>query len=298
MLELAKTDIIKGSQSFSLASFFFEEHARHGSWLLYAWCRHCDDQIDQAADFETALGNLRKIQALTEACYTERKLQSHPWSSFQKLVRKYQIPSQYAFDLLRGMEWDTMGRPIYNQRELIDYCYCVAGTVGLMMCHVMGVNHERALKNAVDLGIALQLTNIARDLKEDWLRDRCYLPREWLDFPATELLEFKHRLDLKIMCNRVLELADDYYESGWQGLQALSWRAAWAVLIASYIYRDIGHQIRSGGLKVFEDRVVVSKPRKFQLVLRATWHLLLLRLRKSPIKREPVKIRKVWSPQW
>jgi phytoene synthase len=293
----SRADIVKGSKSFSLASFFFGEAARQGSWQLYSWCRYCDDQIDNAITADDARRNLEQLREKTRACFGSESQDEHPWSAFQTLVHQYRIPSKYALDLIRGMEWDASGRPIENQRELIDYCYCVAGTVGLMMCHVMGISSERALKNAVDLGIAMQLTNIARDFREDWQRGRCYLPKEWLSISPAELLHLHNRMDLKALSNRLLNLADSYYESGLQGLPALSWRAAWAVLIAAHVYRDIGHQVRQGGLEVFDSRVVVSRGRKIWLVLKASTQMIKWAWNRRQSPWQPVPIQNVWSPE-
>ena len=101
--------------------------------------------------------------------------------ALQYIVRRYGIPAHYASELIEGMAMDVRGIRYANLRELLLYCYRVAGTVGLMMSHVMGLRDESALKHAADLGIAMQLTNIARDVTEDASMGRIYLPLDWLD---------------------------------------------------------------------------------------------------------------------
>ncbi|MCX7979357.1 MAG: squalene/phytoene synthase family protein, partial [Bdellovibrionaceae bacterium] len=125
-------DVIqKGSKSFALASFFFNEEHRYGAWLLYSWCRFCDDAVDSVRGEEQRRA-LLKLEENTRACFLGLGPTDHPWAGFQLLVRKYDVPQLYALDLLRGMRMDVEGFVYRTRAELLDYCYCVAGTVGLM----------------------------------------------------------------------------------------------------------------------------------------------------------------------
>ncbi len=300
MLEQTRSDIMKGSKSFSLASFFFDEEARVGAWQLYSWCRHCDDQIDLAKDANEALSRLQELKLQTHSVFQLEQQSTHPWNAFQTMVVKHRVPMTYAQDLLRGMQWDVEGAHIQSEADLIDYCYCVAGTVGLMMTHVMKLSDVKAMNQAVSLGIALQLTNISRDLKEDFERGRIYIPKDWMsefNLAPEELMNLLHRSQLQKLAQRLLALADHYYEEGMSGLSALSLRAAWAVVIATYVYRDIGHQVRQGNLSIFDRRVVVSTPRKIWLLMKSSFYLL--RLLPSRIRNpwKSVEIESVWKKQ-
>jgi phytoene synthase len=164
-----------GSKSFSLASKLLPRGAREGAWLLYAWCRHCDDEIDEAPTREERARRLADLRRRTELAYRDEltaeeraELLAHPiFVAFRQVARSCGIPRFYALELLEGMAMDLNHRPYGDERELRLYCYRVAGVVGLMMSHVMGLSDERALRHASDLGSAMQLTNIARDVLDD-----------------------------------------------------------------------------------------------------------------------------------
>lgn len=293
----SRNDILKGSKSFSMASFFFGQKERWAAWQLYSWCRYCDDQVDETSG-ELAQIKLESLQKMTAMAFQAGPLHDHPWQAFQAVVRDHQIPQKYAQDLLRGMKWDVAGATIKTEEDLTDYCYCVAGTVGLMMCHIMGLDRESALDEAVHLGIALQMTNIARDLKEDFERNRVYLPKTWLDevgLDSTNLLQSYHRSQLKVLSDRLLKLADFHYDQGLTGLRALPWRSALAVSVAAYVYRDIGHQVRSGDLSIFERRVVVSGKRKIFLAIKAASSLAKLAFERWKSPWQPVVVSRIWG---
>ena len=149
--------------------------------------------------------------------------------------------------------------------ETLQYCYYVAGVVGLMMAYVMGARDEAALQRATDLGIAFQLTNISRDVREDALIGRVYLPEDWLaaaGIPPQELSSEEHSAALMQVVERLLNEADRYYASADQGLRALGFRSAWAVASARGVYKAIGDKVRERGVSALSERVVVRKRRK------------------------------------
>ena len=221
---------------------------------------------------------------------------------FHQLVRDCGIPQAYPAELLAGMRMDVEGARYERMEDLLVYCHRVAGVVGLMMCHVTGLRDRSALPSAAHLGIAMQITNICRDVLEDWSMGRLYIPRE--------LLEAHGAADL---CDSVggpfpdsaapavaacvlglLREADGYYRSGDRGLPALPWRCALAVRAARKIYADIGRVIESRGGDVRRGRAVVSRGRKLGLVagsLLESWTELPLRLRprlpRTPFEPRP-----------
>src|ERR1051325_6811727 len=175
--------ITKGSKSFSLAARLFDPATRDAAFFLYGWCRYCDDQVDTAATCETPDVVLDRVTSLKQrtAAASGFMPQTDPvFIALQYIARRYAIPAHYALELIEGMAMDARGTRYTTLKELLLYCYRVAGTVGLMMTHVMGVRDQRALRNATDLGIAMQLTNIARDIIEDAAIGRIYLPLAWL----------------------------------------------------------------------------------------------------------------------
>lgn len=280
----AKRSIQKGSKSFALASLLFANAQKEAAWHLYAWCRHCDDQVDLANTKEQADRQIEQCREMTESCYGRAVLTQDPWAGFQAIVSQYKIPRQFPMDLLRGCKTDVNLQVIATWDELLDYCYCVAGTVGAMMTHIMGVAGPKTERHAIDLGIAMQLTNIARDVREDFERGRIYIPNTWLNELAVEPSQLLHpdsRPPVKQLVERLLSLAEGYYKSGINGLRFLPWRSRCAVSAALWIYRDIGRQIYSGDANILERRVYVTQARKIWLLA-----LSLLSSSLQPFKME------------
>lgn len=266
-ISLAQTSIEEGSKSFSLAARLFPHGPRLGAYYIYFWCRYCDDVIDKG-------GSLSELETLRTETLKLWDNNSHqglpPFLAFKEAVTQFQIPKSYPLELLEGMRMDLLNKSYNNFYELKLYCYRVASTVGLMMCHVMGLNRESALKEAASLGIAMQLTNIARDVKEDFQLGRTYLPLEWLQAEGLDqknYMQRDNREKLFRVIRRLLAMAETYYQEGLKGLDALSWRSALTILCALRIYREIGRKIIATGPEAIEQRIVVSKTRKFIIVL-------------------------------
>jgi phytoene synthase len=188
------------------------------------------------------------------------------------------------------MAMDVRGTRYTTLRELLIYCYRVAGTVGLMMSHVMGLRDESALRHAADLGIAMQLTNIARDITEDAAMGRIYLPLGWLDEARIEhdkITAPENRDKLAILTLRLLNEAERYYRSGDAGLWFLSFRSACAVSAARSVYSEIGSLLIKRGRHAWDQRTYVTGTRKIWVVLRG-----VLRL----IGSAPARLLRPWSP--
>ena len=260
-----------GSRSFAMASMLFTSKKRDAAFFIYGWCRFCDDQIDQAKDENFALQALNELTLRTRSAFQGEKQSKAVFFAFQHVTKTHQIPELYAQDLLLGMQMDVQHFHYESFEDLLLYCYRVAGTVGLMMTHVMGITDLRALKNAVDLGKAMQLTNIARDVQEDFKMGRVYLPESWLrekGIPRAELLSEKYRKDTYALVLRLLEHAETFYQSGNSGLSYLPFRSAVAVSVASCIYREIGRKLRRLGPQALEQRTIIPTFRKLLLVLK------------------------------
>lgn len=278
----------RGSKSFAAAAWLFDGATRRRAYLLYAWCRHCDDQIDgQELGFGRApltrdeqLRRLATLRVRTCDAFSGRTADEPVFSAFQAVARDVQIPQRYALEMLDGFEMDVTGAEYRDLAATLLYCYRVAGVVGAMMAIVMGVRDEQTLAHAIDLGIAFQLTNIARDVLDDARNDRCYLPQSWLEeagVPAGGFCEPAHRAALADVVARLLDEAENYYRSAAQGLAALPFRSAWAVATAAGVYREIGMLVRARGAAAWDSRAVVSRASKarhgvtgFMRALRAT----------------------------
>jgi 15-cis-phytoene synthase len=253
------------SKSFSMAGRLLPAWCRDDAATLYAWCRRCDDAVDVPSASETRAAAVRRLRAELDAIEAGAPQSDPVLAGFQDVARRHAIPLVHARELVDGMEMDVGPVRYRTFAELLVYCYRVAGTVGLMMAHIMNVRDEAALRRAADLGIAMQLTNICRDVAEDEKRDRVYLPEELLR--AEGAVEPDRRAATAV--RELLGRADVLYRSGDAGLAWLPPRCALAIRAARLIYADIGRQLARVGFDVRAGRAVVSRGRKLWLVLRA-----------------------------
>jgi phytoene synthase len=284
--------IEKGSKSFSLAAKLFAPDVRDAAFFLYGWCRYCDDQVDGCSGNETEAAledRLKMLGEKTAAAFSFAPQREPVFIALQYIAHRYAIPSHYALELIEGMAMDVRGTRYGSLRELLLYCYRVAGTVGLMMAHVMGLRDESALKHAADLGIAMQLTNIARDVIEDAQMGRIYLPLSWLheaEIPPDRIAAPAYRERLAMVTQRLLGAAERYYRSGDAGLWHLSFRSACAVAAARHVYSEIGSLLIRKGPRAWDERTYVTGARKIWVVARAIGTLM---------RSLPARLVKPWS---
>lgn len=260
------------SKSFALAGRLLPNQTLDKAAVVYAFCRAVDDYIDEAPPAETP-ERVAELRGRLASLYSGRPQSDPVFGAFQRVARERNIFVQYPDELLAGMAMDAAGTQYETLDDLLLYCYRVAGVVGLMMCHVLGVRHERALRRAAHLGMAMQLTNICRDVTEDWERGRLYLPAEELaragapnlvgrlgqPFPVEHREAFARTLD------RLLREADRYYRSGDEGLVDLPFRAAVAIRTARGVYSAIGDRLRAQRLNVLSGRAIVPRSTKLRL---------------------------------
>jgi 15-cis-phytoene synthase len=284
--------ITKGSKSFSLAAKLFDPQTRDAAVFLYGWCRYCDDQVDDAAKSGDRAELDRRLKALrdkTASAFSFEPQHEPVFIALQYIVHRFAIPAHYALELIEGMAMDVRGTRYQSLRELLLYCYRVAATVGLMMSHVMGLRDERALSHAADLGIAMQLTNIARDITEDAVMGRIYLPLGWLEeakINPDEIAAPGNREKLAIITLRLLHEADRFYSSGDNGLWYLSFRSACAVSAARHVYAEIGSLLLARGAHAWDQRTYVTGARKVFVVMRGVFFL---------IRSTPARLFHPWS---
>lgn len=269
----ARDSIAKGSKSFALASLLFAPETRERAWLLYAWCRRCDDIAD-GQDHGGALSavgdaqaRLADMRAMTRAALDGEATGDPAFDGLGLVARETGLPRRFADDLIEGFALDAAGWRPQTTDDLMRYCYHVAGSVGCMMAVVMGVapDDEPVLDRACDLGLAFQLANIARDVREDAEAGRCYIPGEWLDaagMRAETIMAAENRAKLAGIGRRLAEIAAAHEASARHGTPALSFRSAWAVLSAAGIYGAIAREVARRGETAWEARVVTGKAEK------------------------------------
>ncbi len=274
----ARQAIARGSKSFAMAAKLFDPVTRDRAMLLYAWCRHTDDVIDGQVlgqgrndDHRPPAERLAEVERLTEMALAGQPTGDPAYEALARVVRETGMPARYPRDLVHGFRIDMEERPFRTIDDTLTYCYHVAGCVGVMMAIVMGVSpDDRAtLDRACDLGIAFQLNNIARDVLEDAMNSRRYLPDDWLASVKLEPNSFAFppgRRQLHRLVIRLVNLAEEYEASAHYGTPALSKRAAWAVLAAARIYGNIGRKVRDGGPEALESRMSTTRGEKLRAV--------------------------------
>ncbi len=266
--------IHRHSKSFSLASRLLPAAVRHEVVALYAWCRRADDAVDLSADPPASLA---RLEAELDAVYRGQPGDDPILRAFARLVERRTLPRHYPQELLAGMAMDLRPDLYPDDVALALYCYRVAGVVGLMMCHVMGLADDDALPQAAQLGMAMQLTNICRDVGEDWARGRLYLPYRSLGFgdeapvrtALTRPIEADLRARLPRQVRAALAQADAYYRAGMAGIPALDWRCGLAVRSAARIYRGIGAALARQDCQPLAGRAYLSGRGKAWQVLAA-----------------------------
>lgn len=265
-----KEVLARKSKSFALAARLLPAGVADDVAVVYAFCRHVDDAIDLGAATPEALQGLRDQ---VESIYAGAPQADPMLGAFQQVARRRAIPRAYVDELIDGMEMDVRRARYRSLQDLLLYCHRVAGTVGLMMCHVMGVRSPAALRRAAHLGIAMQLTNICRDVAEDWQNARLYLPSNLLGplAPCVAAGPFPDRLreHARRATAALLGEAERYYRSADAGVEMLGWRCALAVRTARLVYAAIGERVEQQDCDPLAGRAVVPFWRKLLLVAAA-----------------------------
>jgi phytoene synthase len=276
----AREAIARGSKSFAAASRLFDPVTRERVWLLYAWCRACDDLADDQdmggalGDNRDAAARLAQIRSLTALALSGLPTGNASFDALAVVAAECGLTRAMADDVIDGFALDAADWCPRSEADLLRYCYHVAGAVGVMMAVVMGVSpdDDDTLDRACDLGLAFQLGNIVRDLAEDDRGGRCYLPAEWLaeaDIPPGEQLHPCYRKGLVTAAGRLCALAAQYEASARVGAARLAFRQRWAVLAAAGIYGAIARKVAAGGPRVWDRRVITTRSEKLGWVLRA-----------------------------
>ena len=258
-----------GSRSFHAAAYLLPTCFREPASALYAFCRIADDAIDGAPDPLRVLPGLhRRLDAL----YAGRPLNGSADRALATVVAQHGIPRELLDALLEGFAWDAQGRRYEDFGDVLDYSARVAGTVGAMMALLMGVREDDVLARACDLGVAMQLTNIARDVGEDARAGRLYLPEDWLLTAGVDSEAFLARPEFSPALGRVIERmlgeADNLYRRADSGITQLPLRCRPAMYAARLLYAEIGCEIRRRRCDSVSRRAVVSPARKLATLAR------------------------------
>ena len=280
LVRAAQDSIAKGSKSFALASKLFDPATRERAWLLYSWCRKCDDIADgqdhggTLSKVDNPHERLAYIRELTDKALAGQPTGDPAFDALGLVASECAIPHRWPRDLVQGFAMDADEFSPKTTEDLLLYCYHVAGVVGLMMAVIMGVDPDdgETLGHANDLGLAFQLANIARDVAEDADGGRCYIPSDWLaeaGIKPGEHLARQNRAGLATIGARLATMAGGYEASARIGADRLPFRSRWAVLAAAGIYGDIAREVARRGERAWDDRVVTSKAGKAVWVAKA-----------------------------
>lgn len=272
-------------RTFALASRLLPRARRGDTVVLYAWYRRADDAVDRVPP-EAQPEAAGRVGQEVDLVYGGAKLEDPLLLELRQVVLEHGIPRVYFDEFVAGLLTDARAEPLISHADLMRYCYRVAGTVGAVMAHVLGASEPEALRRAAHMGMAMQLTNICRDVEEDFQAGRVYLPESLtggLPRPGRCLPSWSRPIVARAV-SVLLDEAEALYRSGDRGLSALAWRTAFAIRAARLMYAEIGAQIRRRGYDVLAGRAVVPTWRK--LVLLGAAFVMNLSGRSSP--RRPV----------
>ncbi|MEM1285074.1 MAG: phytoene/squalene synthase family protein [Pseudomonadota bacterium] len=259
--------IRRGSKSFYAASLLLPQRVRKPAYALYAFCRLSDDAVDAKDAPADAVARLRERLDLA---YADTPKAIPADQAFADMVKSYAMPKALPEALLEGLEWDSEGWGPETFSDVCAYSARVASAVGAMMTVIMGVRDPGTLARACDLGVAMQLTNIARDVGEDARNGRIYLPRQWLREAGVDPEAFLANpvFDARIAAcvERLLGEAESLYDRSLAGIGELPADCRPAIHAARKIYREIGRKLAQQGYNSVDQRAVVSKGRKLALL--------------------------------
>ena len=258
----------KNAKTFYLASLFFSKQKQKEVEILYNFCRYVDDLGD------LLLNEKKSKKRLDEVIKSLKNKESNVSfvCEFIKLMKQYNIKTKIPVQLVEGVLSDLNNVYIKNNKELFEYSYRVAGTVGLMMCSLMNINEKRLFKHAIELGIAMQLTNIARDVREDLEINRIYIPnliilKNVRDYKKIIIdKEIQKKVSSKVI--KLIEDSEKLYNQAAGGIIDLPINFRFVILFASNLYREIGKQILKEPLSIWKKRVYITKIKKVIIFFR------------------------------
>ncbi|MFO8125046.1 15-cis-phytoene synthase [Yoonia sp.] len=270
-LEHCREAIRHGSLSFHAASKLLPAKVRDPALALYAFCRLADDEVDEG-DYQA--GAVFRLQDRLDAAYAGRPKNAPEDRAFAAIIEDFDMPRALPEALLEGLAWDAAEHRYDTLSGVRDYSARVASTVGAMMCVLMRVRDPDALARACDLGVAMQLTNIARDVGEDARMGRIYLPLDWLAEKGIDPINFVRDPlptdEVRRMVKRLLAEADRLYLRSEAGIDVLPLQARTGIWAARLIYAGIGKQLRRQGFDSITMRARTSRRQKLRWLTQAS----------------------------
>jgi len=260
-------------KSFYWSGKFLEKEVFEDCSTLYAFCRVIDNLVDKKSNSKT---NVKKF--IKDYQSQDSKIQVN--KEFKKIETKYKIPKKYINDLFYGINLDTKTVKIKSTKEIIKYSYYVAGTVGAMMSYIFQTSKPQAIKHAINLGIAMQLTNISRDVLKDAYLNRIYLPENMLneEITANDIIKKKfNKKHLFLVIKKIIFLSEKYYVNGNIGIKYLPKKVKFPIFLASSLYRGIGKKIfRSSYNRYFLDRTYLNFMEKIIITFKSFYFFFIV----------------------
>lgn len=272
-LKEAKQLLFDKGKTFYWASFLLNKRHAKRATRLYRFCRYVDDLADEAIDIAQAKNTLIKLSSDIKTGSSQDIIVIDALALFEEC----NIEKDIVIELINGVYSDLDKVRLNTVDQLLCYCYQVAGTVGLMMCKVLDIKDKNAYSYAIDLGIAMQLTNICRDISEDASLGRRYLPKDLIgDLDPAELICPAQSIqkNLTVSVASLLSIADQYYASGRAGLSFIPLRARTAILLASRLYQGIGSKLEQQKCQYWVTRAILSNRDKTMLSIKTLTQLI------------------------
>ena len=249
-----KNIIYNNSKTFFWASIFLPKNILNKVINIYSFCRIHDDIVDEG---------------LSEGSIEETK-------ELEEIVKSYGVSEKLIEELVSGINSDINFKRYRNNDELLRYCYKVAGVVGLMMSIALEIKSKEAKYFAIDLGIAMQLTNISRDIIQDFNKNRIYLPEDTgINKDIFNNITSENKIKIKNSVKNLLIKADIFYNSSLNGLRFIPIKSRVSILIALRIYQAIGHKINKTGTKFLNENVYITVREKFLIIIKSLIEFLI-----------------------
>ena len=272
------------ARNFYYAFITLPEVQRRAIYVAYTFCRYCDDSVDAEHSLDEKLRLLSELRGKLSACY-QGYTEESVFLGLADVAEKYQVPEEYFQEVLSGVESDLVKTRYHDFDELRQYCYQVASAVGLICIHIFGFTHSRAKEHAVDLGLAMQLTNIARDVKEDLGLGRIYLPQDEMSrfgYSENELQSGTVNQAFVELMRFQTQRARDYFNSGFQLLPYLPPRSRACPAVLGRLYSKLLDRIELVNYDVLNHRVSLSTTEKLRVTAQAWLTSMLPQWKQSP----------------
>ena len=275
-LELAyeecRTITRREAKNFYYAFLTLPASRRKAIYVAYAFCRHCDDSVDRVASTQEKLSTLRALQQKLDDAYAGRGNEA-VFMALSDVAQRYDIPLEYFQEVISGVESDLVKNRYQDFEQLRRYCYQVASVVGLICLQIFGYKDAAAKSHAVDLGLAMQLTNIARDVQEDLEFDRIYLPQDEIakfGYSEAELRAGVVNDSFTQLMQFQTQRARHYFRSGFQLLPYLSRRSRACPAVLGRLYQKVLERIEEANYDVLHHRVSLTTGQKVRVTAQ-TW---------------------------